>query len=319
MIRRAALVALVLAAACGGPGHVQYDNDRCSIDGKQATLAEVEARQAAVAQRIQERQPWFAIVTLVVVLLAVASNAEKALVLFRARHKDGDRKLSDRLRDALARQRERPLAWFGIVGGSLALLVLAAGLYIYLDADKRASERALGMLQFCQLALRTSEEHGVLDEQRRNLAAIQSTAGDIRSLVDKLPPAEQRKAQLIITEMNAALAKQGKIVGEYLQRSDESSKLLKEHTAIVQKGLTSLESDLVALKSLPSSLKELGEGVKRVDGRLGADDSRLAALSAQLVELDGKLKQLLARPACEPARPPVAAKRTGSDLGVAQP
>ena len=66
--------------------------------------------------------------------------------------------------------------------------MLAAGLYIYLDADKRASERALGMLQFCHLALRTNEEQGVLDEQRRNLAAIESTAGDIRTLVDKLPP-----------------------------------------------------------------------------------------------------------------------------------
>src|SRR5262245_40075848 len=187
MIRRALVFAVLLVAACGGPGRVQYDKDHCSIDGEPATLAEVEARQAEVAQRIQARQPWFAVVTLVVLLLAGASNAEKALVLFRSRKRDGDRRWAERLRDALERQRANPLGWFAIVGGTLTLLALAAGFYIYLDADKRASERALGMLQFCHLALKTNEEQGVLDEQRRNLAAIQSTAGDIRTLVDKLP------------------------------------------------------------------------------------------------------------------------------------
>jgi hypothetical protein len=39
------------------------------------------------------------------------------------------------------------------------------------------------MLQFCHLAMRTEEEEGALDEQRHNLQAIESTAGDIRALV----------------------------------------------------------------------------------------------------------------------------------------
>ena len=315
MLKRACIAIVLLVAACGGPGHVQYDNDHCVIDGQPATLSEVEARQAIVAQRIQERQPWFAVVTLVVLVVAGASNAEKALVLFRSRQRDGDRKLADRLRDAIERQRAKPVRWFAIVGGTLGLLVLAAGFYIYLDADKRASERALGMLQFCHLALRTNEEHGVLDEQRRNLAAIESTAGDIRTLVDKLPPAEQHKAQQIIDQMNGALAKQGKIVGEYMQRSDESSKLLKEHTEIVQKGLSSLESDLGSLKSLPANLASLADSVKRVDGKLGAEGADVKALQAQLVDLDGKLQKLLARPVCE--APKLAVKP--ADLGVAKP
>jgi hypothetical protein len=316
MLKRSCIALLLVVAACAGPGHVQYDNDHCLIDGSPATLSEVETRQAVVAQRIQERQPWFAVVTLVVLIVAGASNAEKALVLFRSRKRDGDRKLADRLRDAIERQRANPLRWFALVGGSLGLLVLAAGLYIYLDADKRASERALGMLQFCHLALRTNEEHGVLDEQRRNLAAIQSTAGDIRTLVDKLPPAEQHKAQQIIDQMNEALAKQGRIVGEYMQRSDESSKLLKEHTAMVQKGLLSLESDLGSLKSLPANLASLADSVKRVDGKLGAESADVKALQSQLGELDGKLQKLLARPACEP---PKLAAKPAVDLGVAKP
>jgi hypothetical protein len=329
MIRRAFVVALLLLGACGGPGHVQYDNERCLVDGHAATLGEVEARQAAVAARIQARQPWFAIVTIVVVVVAGLSNLEKALVLLRARKKEGeaDRNLSDRIRDALERHRESPLRFGAIVGGTLALLALAAGTYIYLDVDKRASERALGMLQFCHLALRTAEEQGVLTEQRKNLTAIQSTAGDIRALVDKLPPEEKAKAREIVTQMNAALEKQGRIVGDYLTRSDEQRKLLAEHTAAVEKGLSSLSTDLGALKSLPAALKDLGDTVKRVDGKVGAEAGDVKALQDKLADLDGKVTKLLARPACEPAapskQPPAApaaiATRPTSDLGVGKP
>ena len=310
------LVATVLLAACGGPGRVQYDNGRCLIDGHAATLGEVEVRQAAVAARIQSRQPWFAVVTIVFVLVAGASNAEKAMVLLRARKTGGGRPLSERLRDALDRHRQSPMRFFALVGGTLGLLVVAAGLYIYLDVDKRASERALGMLQFCHLALRTDEEQGVLAEQRKNLSAIQSTAGDIRTLVDKLPPEEKQKAQEIVAQMNAALTRQGKIVGDYLSRSDEQQRAIKEHTAAVEKGLSSLSSDLGALKSLPAALRDLGDGVKRVDGKLASEDASVKALQAQLVELDAKLQKILARPACDPARPPPARP---VDLGAGKP
>ncbi len=307
MLKRALLAAAVLLAACGGPGHVQYDNDRCLIDGHQATLSEVETHQAAVAARIQARQPWFAVVTIVVVLVAGASNAGKLTVLLRARKNDAGRPLSDRIRDALERHRESPLRFGAIVGGSLGVLLVAAGLYIYLDVDKRASERALGMLQFCHLALRTSEEQGVLTEQRKNLTAIQSTAGDIRALVDKLPPEEKQKAREIVAQMNTALEKQGKIVGDFLSRSDEQQKALTEHNAAVEKGLLSLSSDVGALKSLPATLKDLGDSLKRVDGRIGAEDGSFKALQGQLAGVDEKLQQLLARPACEPPKPPPAA------------
>lgn len=333
MLKRASFAFLLLLAACGGPGHVQYDNDRCLIDGHQATLGEVESRQAAVAARIQSRQPWFAIVTIVVVLVAGASNAEKAIVLLRARKHDGEnRPLSERIRDALDRHRQSPMRFGAIVGSTLGLLVMAAGLYIYLDVDKRASERALGMLQFCHLALRTAEEQGVLAEQRNNLNAIQSTAGDIRALVDKLPPEEKQKAREIVAQMNSALEKQGKIVGDFLTRSDEQQKALQEHNAVVEKGLLSLSTDVGALKSLPTALKEISDGVKRVDGKVAADDASLKALQAQLGDLDGKLQKLLARPACEPpAKPTVAAAvvtpktpavatpKAVLDLGVGKP
>ncbi len=340
MIRRGLFCALLLLAACGGPGHVQYDNERCLIDGHPATLGEVEARQATVAQRIQSRQPWFAVVTIAIVLVAGASNFEKAMVLLRARKNAGDgagRPFGERIRDALDRHRESPLRFGAIVGTTLGLLLVAAASYVSLDVDKRASERALGMLQFCHLARRTSEEQGVLDQQRQNLAQIQSTAGDIRALVDKLPPEEQRKAQQIVSQMNVALDKQGKIVGDYLTRSDEQSKMLKEHTALVEKGLSSLSTDLTALKSLPATLKDIGDGVKRVDGKLGGQDARLGALDARLGDLDDKVKQLLARPVCEPPKPPLAptaakpaaspssakpaliASKPAADLGVAKP
>ncbi|HEY1587795.1 MAG TPA: hypothetical protein VGH63_18980 [Polyangia bacterium] len=332
MLKRAAFALLLLLAACGGPGHVQYDNDRCLIDGHTATLGEVESRQAAVAARIQSRQPWFAIVTIVVVLVAGASNAEKATVLLRARKHDGqNRPLSERIRDALERHRQSPMRFGAIVGSTLGLLAMAAGLYIYLDVDKRASERALGMLQFCHLALRTAEEQGVLAEQRKNLNDIQSTAGDIRALVDKLPPEEKQKAREIVSQMNDALAKQGKIVGDYLTRSDEQQKALELHNAAVEKGLSSLSTDVGALKSLPAVLKDLGDGVKRVDGKIGDDAASVKALQTQLGDLDAKVQKLLARPACEPPKPsppavaavtktpPSVAATHPTDLGIAKP
>ena len=334
--RVAALLVLVAAslAGCGGPGHVQYDNDRCLIDGHQATLSEVEARQAAVAARIQSRQPWFAVVTIIIVLVAGASNAEKAMVLLRARRHEGEnRPLSERIRDALDRHRQSPLRFGAIVGTTLGLLAVAAGFYVYLDVDKRASERALGMLQFCHLALRTSEEQGVLAEQRKNLNHLQSTAGDIRALVDKLPPEEKQKAREIVAQMSSALDKQGRIVGDYLSKSDEQQKALKEHTAAVEKGLSSLSTDLGALKSLPATLKDIGDGMRKLDGKVTGQDADVKALGDKLADLDGKLQKLLARPSCEPtrtsspasatstppAKPAAIASKPPADLGTAKP
>jgi hypothetical protein len=170
--RLAFVVVILCVAGCDGVGRVQFDGGRCYKDGRPLAIQDVEAEQTAVSRRITSRQPWFAVITIGVVLLAAAGNAEKALLLVRARRVEGHRPIAERLREVLARQRESPVRFAAIVGVSLALVVFAGGAYVYLDVDKRASERALGMLQFCHLALRTQEEEGVLDEQRQNLAAI---------------------------------------------------------------------------------------------------------------------------------------------------
>src|SRR5207237_151760 len=80
-----------------------------------------------------------------------------------------------------------------MVAGSVGVLIGAGVFYIYLDADKRASERALATLQFCHLSLRTADEKRALDEQRSNLSSIHDTAGEIRGLIAKLPPDERAK------------------------------------------------------------------------------------------------------------------------------
>jgi hypothetical protein len=312
------LPALVLAIAalglvgCDGPGRVQFDGGRCFKDGTPLTLDAVEAEQTHVARRIASRQPWFAIITIGVVLIAAASNADRALLLVRARHAQGHRPLSEQLREALDRQRENPLRFSVIVGASLALIVVGGGAYVYLDVDKRASERALAMLQFCHLALRTQEEEGVLDEQKHNLEAIQSTAGDIRTLVGKLPPAEQRKAQLIVEEMNTALAKQGKVVGEYATRTDEAEKNLSSHTVAMEKGLASVEGDLAGLRSLPENLKDLETAAHRIDQTTTAFDARFDEIRTREANLDAKLDALLARPGCAPPAPVAAPKGSAS-------
>ena len=292
------LVAALCAAGCGGPGRVQYDGGHCTSDGHPLTLQQVEDEQADVARRIASRQPWFAVITIGVVLVAAASNADRALLLFRARHVDGHRPLTERLRAVLVRQRENPVAFGAIVGASLLIVVLAGGAYIYLDIDKRASERALGMLQFCHIALRTQQEQAVLDEQRHNLEAIQSTEGDIRTLVGKLPPEQQRKAQLIIGQMNEALTKQDRIVGDYVARTDEEQKDLNAHTAAVEKGLASVQGDLAGLRSLPDNVKDLESATHRIDQATTSIDGRFDDLRGRIAGVDAKVDTLLARPAC---------------------
>jgi hypothetical protein len=325
MLRRSSRLRLeILAAAlslalagCSGPGRVQYDGGRCVKDGRVLSVEEAEADQAEVARRIASRQPWFAVLTIGVVLLAAAGNAERALMLVRAKHPEGHRPLLERLRDLLARQRDNPALFGTIVGGSLALIVVAGGAYVYLDIDKRASERALAMLQFCHLAMRTKEEEGVLDEQRHNLEAIESTAGDIRTLVGKLPPDEQRKAQLIVDQMNGALAKQGKIVGEYVARTDEAQKDLSTHTMAMEKGIVSVEGEIAGLRSLPTDVKELDSVARHIDETATSYDARFAELRAHVSALDAKLDALLARPAVQACAPAAASASSKTTTGAA--
>jgi hypothetical protein len=285
----------LLLVGCQGPGRVEFIDGNCLIDGVSATRQEVESREADVSRRLIARQPWSALLTVLVVLLIGLSNLEKVRVIFATRHASG-KGFAERVSAVLERHRPHPVRYFSMIVGALVLLLVAGGLYIYVDLDKRASERALGMLQFCHLALQTKEEQGVLAEQRTNLATIQSTAGDIRALVDKLPPEEQRKAQLIVDEMNSALGREGKLVNQYLQRSDETNRVLKEHTETLQRGLSSVEAGVLSLKSLPANLHDLHLAVQKVDDKLKLLDGKLQSDDGKLGALEASLKALAARP-----------------------
>jgi hypothetical protein len=270
------------------PDSVRYAEGRCYIDGNPAGLAEVEARQAAVTERILARAPLLMLVTVLVIVLGGMTHLEKVLLLFSTR-KEHAQGLGDRIRAMLDRYRVHPVRYFGLVSSALGLLLVAASLYIYLDTDRRQSERALAMLQFCHLALRTAEEQRVLDEQRRNLESIHSTALDIRSMVDKLPPEEQRKAREIVDQMNAALDKQGKLVGDYVQRSEESTQFVKEHALSVERGLSELGE---SMKSVPGGLHDLSESVQRLDAHVAALDQKLGASNAKLEAAAAELAKL---------------------------
>jgi hypothetical protein len=317
---RRLLLALVLVstAGCARAAHVEFVDGQCLIDGEAASLAQVEVRQARITERVLARQPWFVVVTILVVVLAGASHIEKIALLFSTRRQEAH-SLGDRLRNALDRYRSQPVRYFAIVSGTLALLVMAGACYVYLDADKRASERALGLLQFCHLALKDREQQHLLDEQRKNLEALQSTAGSIRTLVDGLPPEEQRKAQEIVAQMNNALSHQGRLVSAYAERTDEQTKAVREHTAVLEKGLTALGTDVLALKTMPGALHDLSGQVQKLDGRLGTVDAKLTSSDTRLQSLESAVKSLAARPdpkcpacICEPHAPT-------PDGGIARP
>jgi hypothetical protein len=283
------LVLSCVLAGCAGPGRVEYVGGQCVIDGKTATLAEVEERQARTSERIVARQPVMVVVTVLIVLLAGASHIEKLVLLFSTR-RSGAHGLGERIRLALDRYRDHPLRYFSIVAGTLLLLGLAGGTYVFLDAEKRANERALGLLQFCHVALRNRQADALLDEERRNLGNIESTAGTIRGLVDQLPPQQQAEAQKIVEKLRHALGEEGRLVSAWAQKNDESTRELREHTALVEHGLTTMEA---TLKGLPSALHDLSGQLKQTDDRCAA-----AAKAAQVDALTAKLEALAARPQC---------------------
>jgi hypothetical protein len=281
-------LAMPLFSACRAP-QIEFASGQCQLNGQAITAHEVEERQTTLTERIASRQPVFVVVTILIVVLAGASHIEKLVLLFSTRGVE-TRGLGERIRVALDRYRVYPVRYFSIVALTLALLVMAGSLYVYLEADKRASERTLGLLQFCHLALREAEAKSVLDEQRRNLDALQSTAGSIRMLVDKLPPEEQRKARDMVEHIDTAISKQGRFVGDYLEKSGQSMKTLEDRTEALEHELVALKAAVDALKGVPADVRDVSAALKQVDGKLVTFDGKLGALDGKLGTLDGKLE-----------------------------
>jgi len=322
LIRSAGLAATLMAitAGCSGPGEIRFNQDGCTIDGQRADLAHVEAREAAVQHRIASLQPWLVAITVAIVSLAGIGYVERLVMLFSAR-RDGPG-MGARLEALVDRYRFHPVRYFALLAASVGMLIAAGGLYIYCDADKRASERALGALQFCHLALRTADEKQALDEQRQNLSSIHETAGAIRQLIDKLPPDEQAKASEIINHMDDAVGRERRVISEHLQRSEDTTLALSNRAQSIERGLGTLETDVGSLKTLPADVRALGATLAGVDGRAAAAGDKLATANDKLAEANATLaalqrsvKELAERPApacpacvCSaPAAPPAAA------------
>jgi tRNA nucleotidyltransferase/poly(A) polymerase len=152
----------------------------------------------------------------------------------------------------------------------------------------------------------------MLDEQRRNLTNIESTAGSIRDLVDRLPPQHQEEAKQIVEQLRRALGDQGKLVNAYAEKSAESARQLQQHTELVEHGLSTLETNFGSLKAVPILLHDLSEQLRQHDQRNGAaNDIEKTKLDAVKAAVDA----LAARPA--PQCPPcVCDAARALDAGV---
>ena len=292
---------MAITSGCGGPGEVRFTQSGCTIDGQAADLPRVEAREAAVQHRIARLQPWLVAITVAIVSLAGIGYIERLMMLFSARR--DARGMGERLQAVVGRYRSHPVRYFALLAGSVGMLIAAGSFYIYCDADKRSSERALGALQFCHLALRTADEKQALDDQRRNLSSIHETAGAIRQLIDKLPPAEQSKAAEIINHMDDAVGRERRVISGHLQRSEETTLALSTEAQSIARGLGGLVSDVGNLKSLPGDLHALAGVLGNVDGRTATVDDKLTAANEKLTEtnavlsnLASSVKELTARP-----------------------
>jgi hypothetical protein len=306
---------------------VRFDRERCYIDGQGVGLTQVEEREAVVEHRIAVRQPWLVVITVVVVTLAGIGYIEKLVLLFWASR--DSKSMGERLRSAAERYRAHRLRYFAMLGGSVGLLVTAGFLYIYVDADKRSSERALAALQFCHLALRTGEETSALDQQRQNLVSIHQTAGEIRRLIDKLPPAEQVKAQEIIGHMDDAVGRERRIITDQLQRSEGTAEAIRDGTLSIEKSLSGLQTTVGGLKDLPASVKALADTLHNSDERGSALQDKVADLTNRLQTVQHSVDTLANRPspvcpACvcnetPKAEDPASKNRHPRDVALAPP
>ena len=297
---------MAITSGCAGPGDIRFDKDGCSIDGRPADLPRVEAREAAVQHRIASLQPWLVAITVAIVSLAGVGYGERLVMLFSARR--DARGMGQRLQALVDRYRSHPVRYFALLVGSVTMLLAAGGLYIYCDADKRSSERALGALQFCHLALRTAEEKRALDDQTQNLSSIHETAGAIRQLIDKLPPAEQAKASEIINHMDDAVGRERRAISGRLQRSEDTTVALSNRAQSIERGLGQLQSDVGTLKALPADVRALGTALADQDNRavvaanlandkLAAANEKLAQVSVALATLQRTMTTVAERPA----------------------
>lgn len=261
-----ALVLCLLLAGCRGSIHVTYDRQRCEIDGRAVTIGEVEAEQARVGHHLLARQPIHTAVVVAILLLASLGYVDKLALIVAARRASAP-SFAERVRAALERHRPHPVRYFSIVSAGMILVGIGAGLYVYLDADKRASERALQQLQFCHLALAGAREQETLERQRSNLEQLRSTASSIKTLVDGLPPAEQRKAEQLLGQLHVALGNQSRIL-------DEESALgqaIAAGSEKTRKDLDDLRTALGGLRSVPQGLSGVASQLERLDGRLRLD------------------------------------------------
>jgi len=293
---------VAVTSGCGGPGEVRFNQGGCAIDGQPADLARVEAREAEVQHRIARLQPWLVAITVTIVSLAGIGYVERLIMVFSARR--DARGMGERLQGVVDRYRSHPVRYFALLGGSVGMLIAAGSFYIYCDADKRSSERALGALQFCHLALRTADEKAALDDQRQNLSSIHETAGAIRQLIDKLPPAQQAKASEIINHMDDAVGRERRVICGRLQRSEETTLALSTEAQSIARGLSGLAADVGGLKVLPGEVRTIAGELGEVNGRAAAANEKLVAAndkltetSAALTTLVNSVKELAARPA----------------------
>ena len=316
VVTRARWCVLPLLSCCRAKAEVRFEDGKCFVDGAVATLAQVEKRQAEVTSLIAAHQPLVVLVTVVIVVLASTSYIERLLLLLSLRRTEAP-SLTEKFRQTMERYRERPLRYFAIVGTTFCLLLVAAGFYVFLDAEKRSNEIALSRLQFCQLALRTEQASDVLDVQRRSLAALAETASGIQALVAKLPPDEKQKAQEIVDQLTATVAKENKVIADSIERSDAAMRAVETRTELVERGLGAVQTDIAKVTSLSSAVSDLANLIKQLDAKVTAAnvanangathlakiDDKLSAMSAQISGLDAKVTAADAALRAEKQRP----------------
>ena len=129
--------------------------------------------------------------------------------------------------------------------------------------------------------------------------------------------------------MDDAVGKQGRLISEHLQRSEDAAAALSDRTQSIERGVSGLASGIEGLKPLPVTIfcalqrsgpRAIdGRATRQPRGRLAADDDKLQAIQRSLDTLVTRPAAVCPACVCDPPRAVAAEGITHAKATVAPP
>ena len=305
------------------PGHVQYDNNRCLIDGQTATLrrgrgaaGDGGGADSGAAALVRRRHH--------------ASSCSSPARRTRRRQScwycaQARRRATAAGRSAFAtRSIDKGRARCASAPSSARRSAFWPSRRAVTSTSTSTSGRRSARSACCSSAIwrcGTSEEQGVLAEQRKNLnKRFSRRPATSSALVEQAAAGgEAEGARGIVAQLNGCAGAAGQIVGRLpvaLRRAAEGAQ--GAHRRRRREGFV-VAVDGIRRAQVAAGDADLGEGVRRVDAKLATQDGDIKALQAQLADLDAQAQTAPRPPRLRAAKSSATAAASPKSAPVAPP